>query len=38
MNEVVLQDFVEPETLAEQQVEATQARIKYFEVELPKLE
>jgi hypothetical protein len=38
MNEEFLQDFSEKEALMKQQVEEARARLKDFEVELPKLE
>jgi len=37
-NEVVIQKFVEKETITQQQLEETQAKIEAFEVELPKPE
>jgi hypothetical protein len=38
VNEAVLQEFTEQEALAKQQVEATQAKLEAFEVELPRSE
>jgi hypothetical protein len=38
VNEVVIQEFIEQEALVKQQVEATQAKLKAFEAELPRPE
>ena len=38
MNEAIIQDFAEQEALAKKQVKAARARLKAFEVELPKSE
>ena len=38
INEVVIQEFVEQEVVAQKKVEADQAKIEAFEVELPRLE
>jgi hypothetical protein len=38
VNEAVLQEFVEQEALAKQQVEAARARLEDFEAELPRSE
>jgi hypothetical protein len=37
MNEAVIQDFVEQEALAQQQVEAAQTKLEDFEEDLPRL-
>jgi hypothetical protein len=36
MNEAFIQEFIEQEALAQQQVEAAQAKFETFEAELPK--
>jgi hypothetical protein len=38
VNKVVIQEFVEQEVMAHQQVEAARAKIKAFEVDLPRSE
>jgi hypothetical protein len=38
VNEAFIQEFAEQEALVQQQVEATQVKLKYFQVELPKPE
>jgi hypothetical protein len=38
MNKAFIQEFIEKEALAQQQVEATQAKLEYFEAELPRPE
>jgi hypothetical protein len=35
VNEAVIQEFVEQEVMAQQQVEAARAKLENFEVELP---
>jgi hypothetical protein len=36
INEAIIQDFIEHEDIAQQQVEATPANIKYFEAKIPR--
>jgi hypothetical protein len=38
VTEAVIQEFIEQEALTKQQVEATQAKLKEFEAELPRVE